>query len=65
MLKNRTVIEVEVKGRVYRLECFSESPLEEVKEAIALMHGYISERISALPKPVEQEKCEPCELECA
>jgi hypothetical protein len=51
MIKNRTVIEVEVKGREYRLECFSESPLDEVKDAIILMHNYVVERINAIPKP--------------
>lgn len=51
MIRNRTVIEVEVKGRSYCLECFPESPLDEVKEAIILFHNYVVERINAIPKP--------------
>jgi len=48
MIKNRTIIEVEVKGRQYRLECVSDSPLVEVSEAIAILNTFVSEKINAL-----------------
>lgn len=58
MIKNRTIIEVEVKGRVYRLECGMESPLEDVAEAIGLFDGYITERINQM-KAQQQQVVEP------
>lgn len=48
MIKNRTIVEVEVKGRNYGLECYSESPLDEVMQAIAEIHAIVSERIKAI-----------------
>jgi len=48
MIKNRTIIEVEVKGRVYRLECTSDSPLVDVSEALASLNSIVTEKINTL-----------------
>lgn len=57
MVKNRTILEFEVKGREYRLECFSESPLEDVIQALSQMNSYVMEKINA-SAPIPEEKKE-------
>lgn len=48
MIKNRTVVETEVKGRAFGLECYSETPLEDVIQAISQIHAIVAERIRVL-----------------
>lgn len=54
MIKNRTTLEIEVKGRLFSLECYSESPLEDVAEALAAMTAFVSDRISATKQPASE-----------
>jgi hypothetical protein len=48
MIKNKTVIEMEIKGRNYRLECSPDSPLNEVMEALSAIHECVAQRLKAL-----------------
>ena len=48
MIKNRTIVEVEVKGRAFGLECYSESPLEDVTQAIMQIQAIVNEKIKAI-----------------
>jgi len=54
MIKNRTVIEVEINGRAFRLECPSESTWQEVVASLSLMNDFSQERIKTLNPPVEE-----------
>lgn len=47
MIKNKTVMEVEVNGRAFRFECYPESSLADVSSALDVMRSYITERINA------------------
>jgi hypothetical protein len=59
MLRNRTIIEVEVKGREFRFECFSETPMEDVLLAIQSMHTIVSDMLKAAhPPQISEEKQE-------
>lgn len=58
MIKNRTIIEVEVKGRVFRLECSSDSPLADVYEANSMINAYLVERLKAVESKQEEPKSE-------
>lgn len=51
MIKNKTFIEVEVKGRDYIFICSPDSPLPEAHEAVKLMEQYLVERLNALQQP--------------
>ena len=46
-LKNRTYLEVKIDGKVYALECDSNSCLGAVHDALAQMKAYIIDRINA------------------
>jgi hypothetical protein len=46
-LKNKTYLEVKVGDRTYALECYSDSPLGEVFDALSSMKAYILDRINA------------------
>ena len=52
MLKAKTVIEVKVNDRTYQLECYSDSPLGEVYDALVSMRAFIINMM------VEQQKKE-------
>ncbi len=56
MIKNRTIIEVEVNGRYFRMECASESVWEEVVKALAMMHEFAQERIRINTEQLEKAK---------
>lgn len=45
MIKNKTIIEVKMNERIYQLECYPESPLGEVHDALCLMKSYVIERM--------------------
>jgi hypothetical protein len=51
MIKNRTIVEVEVNGRVFRLDCPQEGALEEVSQCLMIMQKYIAERLDDAKKP--------------
>jgi hypothetical protein len=59
MIKNRTIIEVEIKGREFRFECASESTWEDVLAALSAMHQFSNERIKvltpSLPEIIESD----------
>ena len=56
MIKSRTIIEVEVKGRDYRFECCPDSPLEDVQQALAVMQEYVQGRLLAAKPPEAPEQ---------
>ena len=64
MLKHRSIIEFEVNGRTYRLECASQSPLEDVHQALMMMQDYVKKiGIPPPPEKESQEKEEECKTE--
>ncbi len=46
-LRNRTYLEVKVGERNYSFECYSDSPLGEVHDALSQMKAYVVDRINA------------------
>lgn len=56
MIKNRTIIEVEVNGRHFRLECASEALWQEVLKAIMMIHEFAQERIRINTEQLEAAK---------
>lgn len=55
MIKNRTIIESEINGREFRLECPSEATWEEVVMIIEKMKSFAQERIVAIKSAQEKE----------
>jgi hypothetical protein len=47
MIKQRTIIEVEVNGRPFQFECVSESTWQEVLAANDLIINFAKERLNA------------------
>mgnify|MGYP001596697425 CR=1 FL=1 len=62
MIKNKTVFEVEVSGRPFRFECYPDSSLVDVANALDQMKNYISERLKAAQE-ASQEQCKECKEE--
>lgn len=60
MIKNITIVEVEIGERSYQLHCSPESPLGELYDAIQKLGIVIVERMmeeqKKLQKPVEDDK---------
>jgi hypothetical protein len=56
MIKNRTVIEVEVNGRDFRLECAPEAVWEEVVKSVVMIHDFAQERIRINTEQIEAAK---------
>ena len=58
-LRNKTVLEVRVEGRIYSIECNAESPLGEVHDALTQMKAYVVDRINAQcdKEKKSEEKC--------
>jgi len=57
MIKNKTFIETEVKGRDYIFICSPDSPLQEAYEAVKLVEQYLVERLQAVqPLPVQSDE---------
>jgi hypothetical protein len=55
MIKQQTVIEIEVKGRDYKFSCSPDSPFVDVCEALAAMHQLIVQKINDIQEKQEQE----------
>jgi hypothetical protein len=64
MIKQRSIIEIEVKGREFRFECPSESTWQEVIAALTIMYEFSQERIRALA-PQTDETQESAQDHCA
>lgn len=60
MIRNRTIIEVEVNGRIFCLQCAQESTWQEVIQAISLINDISNERIRMTNMP-PKSSCEPTE----
>ena len=56
IIKNNIIIEVEVKGRKFSMECSPESPLPDVMEANSIIGSYLTERIKASEQKPEEPK---------
>ena len=60
-LRNKTTLEVKVGDRTYSMECYNESPLGEVFDALTQMKSYIVERINAqvdVEKKAQEQTCQ-------
>jgi hypothetical protein len=44
-LKSKTLLQVKIGERTYEMECYSDSPLGEVHDALSQMKAYVVERI--------------------
>lgn len=53
-LKQKTILEVEIEGRAYQLECPIDAPLGQLHDALMQMKGYCVERMVQAQKE-EQE----------
>ena len=53
MISQKTVIEVEVAGKMYRLYCDNDSPLGCLHDALMMMKGIIVERMQMAQKEEE------------
>lgn len=62
MIKNKTIIEAKVGERTYQMECFPESPLGEVYDALNQMRAYVIERIVDQQKSEKAQAIEPDEI---
>lgn len=60
-LKQRTYLEVKFDDRVYAFECYSDSPLGQVHDALVQMKAYIVDRINA-QCDAEKKAEEACQL---
>ena len=60
MIKNRTIIEVEVNGRIFCLQCASESSWQEVSHAASMLNEIANEKIK-LAQPPQQSANEHVE----
>lgn len=59
MIKTKTFIEVEVKGRDYAFLCSPDAPLPEAYEALKLVEQYLVDRLKAIqPEESLKEKTE-------
>ena len=59
-LINKTVLEVKIGERSYVMECYNDSPLGEVHDALTQMKAYIVDRINTQcenEKKAEEETC--------
>ena len=59
-LKNRTYLEVKIDGKIYALECNSDSTLGAVHDALTQMKAYVVDRINAQAEN-EKKAEEPCQ----
>lgn len=55
MIKNRTIIECEVKGREFRLECASDNTWADVQTALGILMNIANANIPAEAPPKEEE----------
>jgi len=46
-IKSKTTLEVRIEDRIYSMECYSNSPLGEVHDALTQMKAYVVDRINA------------------
>ena len=56
MIKNKTILEVKIGERTYQMECFPDSPLGELHDALSQMKGYVIDRMKDVEKKQEEEK---------
>lgn len=63
MLKQKVVLEVNVKDKHYQLECFPDSPLGEVYDVLCQMKAYVIQRMSDEQKASEQPNKEVSEAQ--
>ncbi len=56
MIKNRTIIEVEVNGRMFALECASESTWEEVIKSLTTIYELALQKQEAAKAQAEKQK---------
>jgi hypothetical protein len=54
MVKNRSVIEVEVSGRTFRLECPSEATWEEVITSLNMLNNLSQQTLKAIAASKEE-----------
>ena len=59
-LRSKTVLQVKVGERTYEMECYSDSPLGEVHDALTQMKAYVVDRINAQVdnEKKAEEKCQ-------
>lgn len=58
MIKNKVVLEVQVGERVYSMECYHDSPLGEIHDALSHMKGFIIQKMKDAEHPKESPSIE-------
>lgn len=56
MLKNKSVLEIEVGGQLFKMECNADCTLGQVHDALSLMKIYIIERMKEAEKGEDKKK---------
>jgi len=56
MIKNKTILEVKIGERTYQMECFPDSPLGELHDALSQMKNYVIQRMQEVEKQKEESK---------
>lgn len=53
MIKQKSVMEVEIAGKVFQLYCDNDSPLGSLHDALMMMKGWTVERMQSAQKEEE------------
>lgn len=56
MIKQKIVLEEQIGERLYTLECYADSPLGEIHDAICKMKAFVVQRIVDAQKSEEKPK---------
>jgi len=56
MFKHRSILDVEVKGRKFTLECSSDSTLSEALQALSQMYNLIEQLVKKSEEKPEEAK---------
>lgn len=60
-IRNKAILQVKIGERTYEMECYNESPLGEVFDALTLMKAYVVDRINAQADNEKKAQEEPCQ----
>ena len=59
MIKNKTVLEIEINGRVYALHVAQDAPLGEVFDVLCQMRAFVIQKIQEVEAAVKaKESCD-------
>lgn len=62
MIKNETVLEVNIGDRIYKFSCSPQSPLGELHDALFQMKNFVIEKIIESNKATETNRSDSIEV---